>query len=156
MTQASKTPKASTKAPATKPASSTPTKPKRQMSESHKASLAEGREQSRIVGTYLEALGKSKKKRGRQVTVETLRTRLEKAQGAFDGASAIERLKLTQQVRDLKAQIATMEASPTVDLPALEADFVRVAKPYSESQGITRAAFIENGVPKSVLVAAGI
>ncbi len=150
MTQASKSPKAT----ATKP--KTEAKPKRQMSETHKASLAEGREQSRIVGTYLEALGKSKKKRGRQVTVETLRTRLEKAQSAFDGASAIERLKLTQQVRDLKAQIATMESSPTVDLPALEADFVRVAKSYSESQGITKAAFIENGVPKNVLVAAGI
>jgi hypothetical protein len=130
-------------------------KPKRQMSAAHKESLAQGREQSQKVARYLEALN-VKKRRGRQVTVETLKARLEKARSAFDGAKVLERLKLTQQVRDIKAQIAALESTPTVDMPALEADFVAVAKSYAEAQHISRASFIENGVPKSVLVAAGI
>jgi hypothetical protein len=46
------------------------------MSESHKAALAEGREQGRAVRRYLEALEAHKPKRGRKRTPESVQKRL--------------------------------------------------------------------------------
>ena len=46
------------------------------MSNSHKAALAEGREQGRAVRRYLEALEAHKPKRGRRRTSESVQKRL--------------------------------------------------------------------------------
>ena len=55
-----------------------PTKPKkRAMSSDHKAALAEGRNQARAVGNYLEALEANKPKRGRPRTVDSVKKRLD-------------------------------------------------------------------------------
>lgn len=131
-------------------------KPKRVMTQAHKDSLAAGREQARIIGAYLDAVGKTRKKRGRQVTVQSLAARLEKARTALTKASPIEALNLTQQIKDIEHSITQLQGAKTSDLPKLEAEFIRVAKPYAESRGISRATFAECGVEKRVLVAAGI
>ena len=47
-------------------------KRQRAMSDEHKAALAEGREQGRVVRRYLEALESSRPKRGRRRTPETI------------------------------------------------------------------------------------
>ena len=46
------------------------------MSDSHKAALAEGREQGRAVRRYLEALEAHKPKRGRKRTPDSVQKRL--------------------------------------------------------------------------------
>ena len=46
------------------------------MSDEHKAALAEGREQGRVVRRYLEALESHKPKRGRKRSPETVAKRL--------------------------------------------------------------------------------
>jgi len=132
-------------------------KPKRTMSAEHKLALAAGRDQTRAVNNYLAALGSTKKRRGRQVTVESLQTRLDKAVTELAGdPSPVEKLLLTEQVKKLKHDIEAKRATTAVDLPKLEAEFIRVAKSFADHRGITRATFIENGVEKRVLEAAGI
>lgn len=133
----------------------TPTK--RVMTEDHKAALAAGREQSRIVRDYLAALGTTKKRRGRQVTVESLQARLDKAVSDLSAdPSPIDRLNLTQRIKDIKAQLEVKQAPAAVDISALEKEFIRVGKSYAENRGISRATFAECGVEKRVLEAAGI
>lgn len=129
---------------------------KRTMSEEHKQALAEGRKQGKIVANYLAAIRKTKKKRGRQVTAETLNARLAKARADLETASPIEQLKLTQMISDTEAKLANLEVAPAVDIEALEKEFIRVGKSYAESQGIVRATFVKIGVEKRVLEAAGI
>jgi hypothetical protein len=46
--------------------------------------------------------------------------------------------------------------SSGVDLSALEAEFIKVAKSYSERQGIAYATWRDVGVEASVLKSAGI
>ena len=46
------------------------------MSDSHKAALAKGREEGRVVRAYLEALETTKPRRGRKRTVESIRKKL--------------------------------------------------------------------------------
>ena len=57
----------------------TPPKKKqaRQMSDDHKAALAEGRSQGRAVRVYLEALAANKPKRGRKRTPDSITKRLD-------------------------------------------------------------------------------
>lgn len=134
----------------------TPAPAKRTMSDEHKKALADGRKQGKIVANYLAAIKKTKKKRGRQVTAETLNARLAQAKADIETASPIEQLKLTQLISDTEAKLANMEAAPVVDLESLEKAFIKVGKPYADSQGITRASFAKCGVEKRVLEAAGI
>ena len=44
----------------------------------------------------------------------------------------------------------------TVDITALETEFVAVAKPYAQRKGISYEAWREAGVPAATLKAAGI
>ena len=48
------------------------------MSDDHKAALAQGRHESRVVREYLEALKSTKPKRGRKRTAESIQKRLDK------------------------------------------------------------------------------
>jgi hypothetical protein len=54
----------------------TATKRQRAISEEHKAALAEGREQGRVVRRYLEALGSQRPKWRRRPTPESISARL--------------------------------------------------------------------------------
>jgi hypothetical protein len=132
-----------------------PRKQKRSMSAEHKAALAEGRNLSRSVGRYLDALEAHKPKRGRKRTPESVKKNLAAVQESLKTASGARRLELIQQRRGLEVEMAGMQAGGP-DLSALEKEFVRSAKGYSERKGITYGAWREFGVPAEVLRKAGI
>ena len=124
------------------------------MTSEHKAALAKGRALGKSVRDYLEALDQNKPKRGRKRTADSVKKRLEVIETSMSGASAIKRLELVQERRDLTVELATMGTS--VDLSRLEKGFVRDAKAYSDSKGITYASWREVGVSADVLKKAGI
>jgi hypothetical protein len=128
---------------------------KRSMSAEHKAALAEGRNLSRSVGRYLEALEAHKPKRGRKRTPESVKKQLAQVQESLKTASGARRLELIQQRRSLEVEAAGMSVGGP-DLTALEKEFVRSAKGYSQRKGITYGAWREFGVPPEVLKKAGI
>ena len=125
-----------------------------QMSDEHKAALAEGRAQGRAVRAYLEALEANKPRRGRKRTPESMKARVETIDTTIDDADPISRLHMVQERIDLLAAIDAAEA--TVDLTALEDGFAAAAAPYGERKGISYAAWREVGVPTAVLKRAGI
>lgn len=124
------------------------------MSEEHKAALAEGRTQARAVRAYLEAVASNRPRRGRKRTPESITKRLEAIEGELGSADPLKRLRLAQERIDLRAELSAGEQ--TVDLEALEKDFVAAAKGYGERKGISYAAWRESGVPAATLQAAGI
>lgn len=124
------------------------------MSDEHKAALAEGRNQSRAVRLYLEALEAHKPKRGRKRTAESINKRLEKIENELVVADPIHRVTLVQERMDLAKELETVDQK--VDLAELEAGFVSAAAGYSARKGISYAAWREIGVPPAVLKAAGI
>jgi hypothetical protein len=124
------------------------------MSDEHKAALAEGRAQGRAVRHYLEALEAHKPKRGRKRTPDSIQRRLDKIDVEMVDADPVKRLELIQERLDLKAELEA--GSATVDLSALEAEFVKAAKPYAQRKGISYEAFRQVGVPAAALKAAGI
>ncbi len=127
----------------------------RTMTDEHKRAMRAGRDQGRAVKTYLDALEQHRPRRGRQRTVESIKRRLEAIETAAADASSLKRLQLTQERRDLQAELDTKSAGG-VDLSALEGEFVRHAKPYGESKGIAYATWRELGVSADVLKRAGI
>ncbi len=124
------------------------------MSAEHKAALAEGRAQGRAVRNYLEALEATKPKRGRKRTPDSIKKRLDKVVIELETADPLKRLQLTQEQLDLEGELAAGET--TVDLDALEAEFVKAAGGYAARKGISYGAFRSVGVPPAVLRAAGI
>lgn len=123
------------------------------MSDSHKAALATGRAEGKVVRDYLEALRANKPARGRKRTPESIK-RLAAIDGEIAGADAVKELRLVQERLDLEAELANMGA--TVDMSALEAEFIKVAKAYGERTGVSHAAWRAVGIPPAVLKAAGI
>ena len=128
--------------------------PKSPMSDSHKAALARGRVEGKVVRDYLEALRANKPARGRKRTPESIAKRLAAIDGEIAGADAVKELRLVQERLDLEAELANMGA--TVDMSALEAEFIKVAKAYGERTGVSHAAWRAVGIPPAVLKAAGI
>ena len=124
------------------------------MSDGHKAALSKGRAEGRIVREYLEGLRASKPKRGRKRTPDTIAARLEKLEAELAVASPLDELMLVQERRDLSAELDAM--SNTVDMAALEAAFVNVAKSYSDSKRISYQSWRDVGVDASVLKSAGV
>ena len=131
-----------------------PKKKTRTMSDEHKAALAEGRAQGRAVRLYLEALEANKPKRGRKRTAESVQKRLDRIATELPGADPLKRLQLTQEQLDLEAELAAGES--TVDISALEQEFIASAAAYASRKGISYGAFRSVGVPPAVLRAAGI
>lgn len=127
---------------------------KQPMSDAHKAALAKGRAEGRIVREYLEGLRATKPKRGRKRTPDTIEKRLSKIDDELASASPIEELSLVQERRDLNDELAAM--SDKIDMEALENAFVEVAKSYSESKKIAYASWRDVGVEARVLKQAGI
>ena len=70
--------------------------PRMEMTDDHKAALAEGRSQGRAVRSYLEALEAHKPKRGRKRTPESMRARLATIEATIDNADPMSRLQLVQ------------------------------------------------------------
>ena len=124
------------------------------MSDSHKAALAEGRDQGRAVRRYLEALEAHKPKRGRKRTQESVQRRLATINEQLGDADALTRLHLVQERMNLEAELAS--GGNTVDIQGVEDDFVVAAGPYGARKGITYAAWRQLGVGPAVLRRAGI
>lgn len=124
------------------------------MSDEHKHALAVGREESRAVRRYLEALEAHKPKRGRKRTTESIQSRLRQIDDRINGADPLTRVHLVQERLNLETELATKEEA--VDLKALEEGFVEAAKSYGERKGITYAAWRAAGVDANVLRRAGI
>ena len=128
--------------------------PKTPMRDEHKAALARGRTEGRIVRDYLEGLRATKPKRGRKRTADTVRKRLESVETELASASPMDELLLVQERRDLEGELAAK--SNAIDMDALEAQFVTVAKSYSDNKSISYASWRDVGVSASTLKEAGI
>lgn len=124
------------------------------MTDEHKAALAKGRAEGRVVRDYLEGLRATKPKRGRKRTPDTINKRLVAIEEQLAAANPVDELLLVQERRDLQAELEAM--SNTIDMEAREAAFVDVAKSYSESKKISYASWRDVGVAPSVLKRAGI
>ena len=127
----------------------------RTMSDEHKAALAEGREQGRVVRHYLEALESHRPKRGRKRTPETITKRLAAIDEQLGTADPLNRLHLVQERLDLERELASSGDDGT-DLDELEAAFTEVAAAYGERKGLSYEAWRSIGVAPAVLKAAGI
>ena len=124
------------------------------MSDSHKAALAEGREQGRAVRRYLEALEAHRPKRGRKRTPESVQKRLASIDERLAEADALTRLHLVQERMNLENELSSTDNA--VDIQGLEDEFVAAAAPYGERKGITYNAWRQAGVDPAVLRRAGI
>ncbi|HVL26646.1 MAG TPA: hypothetical protein VM390_00755 [Acidimicrobiales bacterium] len=124
------------------------------MSDTHKAALAEGREQGRAVRRYLEAIEAHKPKRGRKRTTESMERRLATIEDQLANADPLTKLHLVQERMDLQRELSASDNG--VDLQELEDAFVAAAEPYGRRKGITYSAWREAGVDPSVLRRAGI
>ena len=116
--------------------------------------MATGRAESRAVSNYLEALAANKPKRGRKRTPESITNRLAAIEDELEETDMLGRVNLIQERMDLQNELATLEEK--LDLSDLEADFVKVAKNYSNRRGITYAAWREAGLDAALLKKAGI
>jgi len=129
-------------------------KKKSTMTAEHKAKLAAGRNESRAVARYLEALEAHRPKQGRKRTTESVAKQLAQTETELKSATGIVRLELLQRQRDLKVEAERL--SEGVDLSALEAEFVKVARSYGDRKGITYGTWRDFGVAADVLKKAGI
>jgi hypothetical protein len=125
------------------------------MSAAHKQALAEGREQSRVVRDYLDALEAHKPKRGRKRTADSVKKNLADVNQTLKSSGGSSRLELIQRRRDLEVELAGMQGGGA-DISALEKAFVKVAKTYAGRKSISYAAFREFGVPADILKRAGV
>ncbi len=128
--------------------------PKGPLSDAHKAALAAGRTEGKVVRDYLEALRTNKPKRGRKRTADTIQARLDAIEAELEATDALTELRLLQERRDLQKELETKDTG--VDIAALEAEFVKIAKSYSARQGIAYATWRDVGVEAAVLRQAGL
>ena len=123
------------------------------MTRQHTAALARGRREARAVRAYLEALreersGPDPVRVRREERARELRTRIDRAE------RAAERVELLREWLEIERELADLESGP--DLETLEAEFIEVARSFSERKAISYPAWREVGVPARVLREAGI
>ena len=128
--------------------------PKNSITDQHKAAMAEGRVEGRVVREYLEALRNSQGKPGRKRTPDSVARRMQAIDGEMQGANPIRELELIQERFDLEAELAGMETK--VDPKSIEIGFTKVAGSYSKRKGISYSAWRAVGVEPTVLKKAGI
>jgi len=133
-----------------------PTAKKREVTDAHKAAMARGREQGRVVRAYLEALDTQTAKRGRPVDPDRVKKRLDEISNVIEESDALTRVQLAQERIDLLNKLARIEGSDDTNFEELEKAFVAAAAGYSENKGISYQAWREVGVPAAVLKQAGV
>jgi hypothetical protein len=124
------------------------------MSDEHKAALRAGRDETRAVRQYLDAVASTKPKRGRKRTPDSIKKRLSSIEQELASASALKALHLRQERIDLQAELTATDA--TVDITEIEDAFVAAARGYGERKGISYQVWREAGVSAEVLKKAGI
>lgn len=126
----------------------------RGLTDEHKAQLARGREEARIVRAYLGAIDSGAKRPGRRRTPESITRQISQIDERLRDARGIEKLHLVKQRRELVA--ARTQLVPAADVSSLERDFIKVARRYGERRGIDYTIWREVGVPPTVLVKARV
>lgn len=124
----------------------------RRLSDEHKAALSAGRRSGAVVRRYLDALEASKPRPGRRPSPDRRQRRLAEIEARLPEADILTRLHLIQERLDLGRETDDVP----VDLAALEAEFVKVARAYSASKGISYKAWRSAGIEARVLQEAGI
>jgi hypothetical protein len=124
------------------------------MSQAHKDALAKGREASRHVRAYLEALERHRPRRGRQRTPESIQRQLAEVDAELGRAAPMRKLELIARRMQLDAELQSKNHK--VDLATLRRNFIRYAPQYARSKGIPARAFREAGVPAADLREAGL
>src|SRR4051812_22511858 len=95
----------------------------RKVTVAHKRAMSQGRTESAIVNRYMTAITQPKQ-RGRKVSTATLKQRLSGAQARSKSGVGVDRVLAAQEVRDLRARIASSESGSVVDIKPLEREFV--------------------------------
>lgn len=124
------------------------------MDADHKAKLAQGRADARVVKAYLDYLEDNRPKRGRRRTEASITARLSAIESELENASSLARLNLYQEQSDLETELAAMKKK--VDGTELRANFIEAAPRYAASKGIERAAFRQMGIDLQTLREAGV
>jgi hypothetical protein len=124
------------------------------LSESHLAALAVGRDDSRVVRRYLDAMT-HRPGNSRHRDPDFLRRKLKRLDEAIPEADILARLSLIQQRLTAAKELDALGDEPE-DLGELEELFVAVAKRYGERKGISYRAWRTIGVAPDVLRRAGI
>ena len=105
---------------------------------------------------YLKALEQNAPRRGRKRTPDGIRRQLASVASEMEGATVTRQLDLVQQRINLEAELEALEQTGSIDLSALEANFVDHAAAYGGRRGISYAAWREVGVSATTRTAAGI
>ena len=105
---------------------------------------------------YLKALEQNAPRRGRKRTPDGIRRQLASVAAEMEGATVTRQLDMVQQRIDLETELEALEQAGSIDLSALEANFVDHAAAYGGRRGISYAAWREVGVLAATLKAAGI
>ena len=127
------------------------------LSPEHKAAMAEGRTEGRVIKGYLEAIRRTKPTAGRPKTADSVNNRLDKVNHLLEAKlDPLKRLGLLQERIELAGELKKIEENSTDLVAELEPEFIAVAKSYGQRKGISYAAWREFGVSASVLKAAGI
>lgn len=125
---------------------------RRNLSPEVKAARAAARAETKAVRAYLEGLQVSTGRRGRrkspQEELDTVQARLESE------SDQLQKLSLIQKRIDAEQRLSDYQ--DPVDIDALEAEYVKVARSFSERKGISYKAWREMGVPAKVLTKGGI
>jgi hypothetical protein len=131
-----------------------PTKRRAAMTSEHKAALAAGRAQGLAVRKYLEALERSRPRRGRRPSSDSLKKQLADIETKLRDADPLKRLHLIQQRKSIESRLVEGEGGE--DISSLEGAFVQAAVEYGARKGIDYATWREAGVPADVLRRAGV
>ncbi len=131
-----------------------PTKKTTKMSAAHKSALADGREASRHVRAYLDALETHRPKRGRKLDPASVKKRITLIDENLKTAGGFERLNLLADKEALQGKLAGADVK--VDLSELRKGFITHAKAYGERKNISYGTWRAAGVPADDLKAAGI
>ena len=124
------------------------------MTTEHKAALAAGRAQGLAVRRYLEALERTRPRRGRRPSAESLNKQLGDIQSKLKESDPLQRLHLIQKRKAIEERINA--GSSTEDISSLEKGFISAAGEYGRRKGIDYATWREAGVPAEVLRRAGV
>ena len=121
----------------------------------HKTAMAQGRNDTRAIRNYLDALVADRDSRGRRTSRKGLEAKLDSVEEAIKMADdSLRCVMLLQQRISLTTEL--QELGVVVNIEHLEAEFVKIVGPYSERKGISFQAWREFGVDNKVLKAAGV
>jgi len=133
------------------------------MTDEHKAALATGRAEGRIVKAYLNALEESTKMTIRRRPMLEIQLDIDEVTREIEATTrseVIQKLMLIQKRIDLNQELDGvmnyMAFDDGINLQAKEDAFVEVGKAYSDRKGLSRKAWRAVGVPAPVLNRAGI